>query len=278
MSNLLTKHSIAVIGAGNLGAALITGLLDSGVPPTSIFIRSSDDQRTEKRARELGVQAGSSNLAITEAANVVILAIKPQKMAGVLEELAGLQNTDKLFVSVAAGISCQQIESNIARNDATSNIRVIRAMPNTPALVKKGATGICKGRFSTPTDMATAKNLFESLGIAIEVDESQINIVTGLSGSGPAYVMRMVEAMIQSGEALGLTPEHARRLVTQTVHGAMVLLEESRDTPKGLREKVTSPGGTTMAGLAALDEHDFNESIDAAVRAAKQRADELGKS
>lgn len=272
MANPLTNRSIAVIGAGNLGSALIQGLLDVGVPKAAISVSTSKIEHSQALAEKLGVNAGTSNLEMAAEADLVILATKPQTMKTVLQELAGLDSTDKLFISVAAGISSMQIEEGLQTKP-----RVIRAMPNTPALVKKGATAISKGRHAKDEDLSLARALFESLGVVVEVEEHQMNLVTGLSGSGPAYVMRFLEAMIDAASKLGLAENSARILATQTLHGAMRLLDESQDTPQQLREKVSSPGGTTVAGLKALSEHQFDRCIEAAIRAASDRADELGK-
>ena len=220
-----------------------------------------------------------SNLDIAQKADVVVLAVKPQKMAMVLSELAELHPQNKLFMSVAAGISCAQIENSVGTKMETKeeSIRLVRAMPNTPALVKCGATGIARGTFATDADISFCNELFEQLGVGVEVPEKELDLITGLSGSGPAYVMRFIEAMISAAVSHGLDTEKATKLVSQTVYGAAVLLRETKETPKQLREKVTSPGGTTMAGLSALDTHEFDRAIHAAIDAAKKRSIELGE-
>jgi len=271
MLDFLSNCRIAIIGAGNLGTALIHGLLESGVSTNSLAIRRSNDANSLALAQTLGIQAGQSNLAMAESADLIILATKPQIMPAVLEELAPVNTSEKLFISVAAGISCRQIEDGLQ-----GQAHVVRAMPNTPALVKMGATGICKGRHTTSEQMSLAKSIFEKLGLVVEVDETQINVVTGLSGSGPAYVMRFLEAMAAAGTELGLEPDISQQLATQTLHGAMVLLAKGTDSPDLLRAKVTSPGGTTEAGLNALSKHQLENTIKAAVEAATRRADELG--
>jgi len=272
-------QNFAFIGAGNLATALIKGLLESGTDGRKIFIRNSTDESTQRKAEQLGVSPGRSNLEIAQQAEVVVLAVKPQKMPQVLDELELLSPVNKLFMSVAAGISCAQIEHAIGKKtqDPHRRVRLIRAMPNTPALVKSGATGLTRGAEATEDDVDFCFDLFDRLGISVEIPEKDIDLITGLSGSGPAYVMRLIEAMVDAAVAHGLDAVKALDLVTQTVHGATVLLKETKETPQQLREKVTSPGGTTMAGLAALDENNFDQVIHAAINAAQKRSVELGQ-
>lgn len=272
MTKRLSDLRIAFIGAGHLGRALIQGLLESGVSPDSIWARRSSDARSRVLTEELGIRYGENNATMAQEAELIILAVKPQQISNILAELSVIDCASKCFVSVAAGIRCAQIESALLDSP-----RVIRAMPNTPALIKMGATAISKGKFSRSEDLDVARLLFEKLGIVVEVHESQIDLVTGLSGSGPAYVMRFLESMISAGTELGLDPSIAAKLATQTMHGAMALLEQSGDTPDGLRKKVSSPGGTTEAGLKALSDLDFEATIKAAIEAASKRASELGR-
>ena len=272
-------QTFAFIGAGNLASALIKGLLEPGTDGSKIFVRNSTDESTNRKAEQLGVSSGRSCFEIAQQAQVVVLAVKPQKMPKVLEELESLSPENKLFMSVAAGISCAQIEHAIGKRAQESEhpVRLIRAMPNTPALVKNGATGLARGSNATEDDINFCLELFDRLGLSVEVPEKEIDLITGLSGSGPAYVMRFIEAMVDAAVAHGLDAVKAKDLVIQTVHGATVLLKETKETPQELREKVTSPGGTTMAGLAALDEHNFDRVIYAAIHAAQKRSIELGQ-
>jgi pyrroline-5-carboxylate reductase len=267
------EHTIAFVGAGNMAGALIRGLIGTATVPAGRIIAADPDQeRLSSLEAELDIRVTSDNAEAVKEASVVVLATKPQVFAQVLPGLAEAVDPDALLVSIAAGISTGIIERAFA-----AGARVVRTMPNTPALVGAGATAIAAGSHATDEDLALAENLFLSVGISVRVPEEQIDAVTGLSGSGPAYVFAMIEALRDAGAREGLPEETALRLASQTVFGAARLLLDENEAPEVLRDRVTSPGGTTRAGLDALASAGFADAVLAAVHAATRRSVELGK-
>jgi pyrroline-5-carboxylate reductase len=241
------------------------------VSATRILASDPDPTRLDP-LRELGIAVTSDNQAVVRQATVVVLATKPQVFGQVLRDVVEGLSSYTLVVSIAAGISTAIIEGALPEGT-----RVVRTMPNTPALVGAGATAIAGGRHATDADLALVETLFRSVGICVRVPEGQIDAVTGLSGSGPAYVFALIEALRDAGVREGLPEDTALSLATQTVFGAARLMLEGNEAPEVLRQRVTSPGGTTRAGLDALEAAGFTDAILAAVRAATCRSAELGK-
>ncbi len=265
--------TIAFVGAGNMAGALIRGLIGTAtIPATHIIAADPDQARLDLLESDLAIRVAKSNEAAVEKANVVVLATKPQVFGQVLPSVAASLKPGTPVISIAAGISTRIIERMLPEGT-----RVVRTMPNTPALVGAGATAVAPGTHATEEDLALAKKLFESVGTVVRVPESQIDAVTGLSGSGPAYVFAMIEALRDAGVREGLPEATALELASQTVFGAARLLLERGEAPESLRQKVTSPGGTTVAGLQALDAQGFRDAVLGAVRAATKRSIELGK-
>jgi len=267
------EHTIAFVGAGNMAGALIHGLTGTGtVPADRIIAADPDEARLSALEAELEIRVTSDNAEAVKEATVVVLSIKPQVFPQVLPGLSAALRPEALLVSIAAGISTRIIERAFPAGS-----RVVRTMPNTPALVGAGATAIAAGTHATDDDLDLAEALFRSVGISVRVPEEQIDAVTGLSGSGPAYVFAMIEALRDAGAREGLPEETAFQLASQTVFGAARLLLDEKEPPEVLRDRVTSPGGTTRAGLDALADAGFAEAILGAVRAATRRSVELGK-
>jgi len=267
------EHTIVFVGAGNMAGALIRGLIGTGTVPADRIIAADPDQdRLRALEAELEIRVTSDNAEAVKDATVVVLAIKPQVFAQVLPGLSAALPLDALLISIAAGISTRIIECSFPDGS-----RVVRTMPNTPALVGAGASAIAGGTHATDDDLELAETLFRSVGIAVRVPEEQIDAVTGLSGSGPAYVFAMIEALRDAGAREGLPEETALQLAAQTVFGAARLLLDEKEAPEVLRDRVTSPGGTTRAGLDALAAAGFADAIMGAVRAATRRSVELGK-
>ena len=267
------EHTIVFVGAGNMAGALIRGLIGTGTVPADRIIAADPDQdRLRALEAELEIRVTSDNAEAVKDATVVVLAIKPQVFAQVLPGLSAALPPDALLISIAAGISTRIIERSFPDGS-----RVVRTMPNTPALVGAGASAIAGGTHATDDDLELAETLFRSVGIAVRVPEEQIDAVTGLSGSGPAYVFAMIEALRDAGAREGLPEETALQLAAQTVFGAARLLLDEKEAPEVLRDRVTSPGGTTRAGLDALAAAGFADAIMGAVRAATRRSVELGK-
>ncbi len=265
---------IGLLGAGAMGEALAGGLLAAGVP--SKFVRATDPvaARREQVARAHGIEVGDDNAALVQHSDVVVLAVKPGAVAPVLDALVervGAAAAQPLWVSIAAGVSLSRLAARLP-----AGTRVVRAMPNTPALVRAGATAFVANADATATDRAVALALFESVGMAWEApDERLLDAVTGLSGSGPAYVFVFLEALADAGVRAGLPRDVAHRLACQTTFGAAKLALESGLHPGQLKDRVTSPGGTTIAGLARLEAGGLRAAIHDAVEAAARRSREL---
>jgi pyrroline-5-carboxylate reductase len=262
---------VAVIGTGAMGGAILTGLLEAGWDAGHLVaVDLSEERRTH--FSDLGV-ATASNPSQLSACDVVVVATKPQHVLDAVEELNSLDfgGCACVLVSVAAGISTAAIEAVFVDKP------VVRAMPNTPALVGAGMSAIAPGSLANCDHLARAEAVLGCVGQVVIVDESDIDAVTAVSGSGPAYAFFLAEAMEAAGVALGLDSDIARKIVTQTLLGAGTLLAQSRETATVLRERVTSPGGTTAAALATMREHNFEAIIYEAVVAAATRSKELGE-
>jgi pyrroline-5-carboxylate reductase len=265
------QMSIGLIGAGNMGDALIRGLLGQRLlPPTWIWVTNrSNRERLQALQTRYGVRITPTKPPLLDAATVVILAVKPKDMPVVFDEIGGTVRQDQLILSVAAGVPISAIER------ALPEVPVIRAMPNTSAAVQASATAIAPGAHARDDHMQIATRIFQAVGDVVSVSEEVLDAVTGLSGSGPAYVYRFTEALIDAGTDLGLSAALAKRLTVQTLLGAARMLAESEVDPAELRRRVTSPGGTTMAGLSVLETRGFAATISDAVHSAVQRAREL---
>jgi pyrroline-5-carboxylate reductase len=264
---------IAFLGTGNMAEALVKGLLRSGVASKEeIVCAEPRAARRDEIAARYGVKVTADNRAATEEASIVLLSVKPQTMDALLEEIAPAIDHRKLVVSIAAGIPI----SGIARK-LGAGVRIVRTMPNTPALVGAGATALARGAHATDEDLEEAKRLFEAVGIAHVVEEHHLDAVTGLSGSGPAYVFIAIEALADGGVKVGLARPVAMALAAQTVLGSAKLLIETGEHPGRLKDQVTSPGGTAIAGIHALEVEGLRAALIAAVEAATKRSHELGE-
>jgi pyrroline-5-carboxylate reductase len=264
---------LGFVGAGNMAAALIRGVLEARLyRPADLWVTDPLAAQRRKIHRSYGVDAAPDNCELVRRAQTIVLAVKPQVLPQVLDEIRGEASARALFVSIAAGFPLGRLEERLG-----PRARVVRVMPNTPALLGKGVSVLVAGSNATKADLRAAMRLFRAVGDALAVaSERLLDAVTGLSGSGPAYVYRFAEAMIAAGERQGLDPVTAGRLVFGTIEGAAAMLTGTKMTPKQLREMVSSPGGTTLAGLAALEDAGFMQAITAAVSAATERSRELG--
>ena len=262
-------NHIGVIGAGVMGEALIAALIRSGVNPGDIsFAEKRDDRAAELTARYSIVHRDLSEVAAQ--ASTILLVVKPQDMEATLSELAPHIKEGALLISFAAGKTIASLTHGLGKSNP-----IIRVMPNTPALLGKGASGYSLGAGVTEPQRAFIANFLAATGKAIEVPESLQDAVTATSGSGPAYFFAFVEAMIEGSVALGLSREDATLLTIQTIVGAADLLESSGDSPTTLREKVTSPNGTTAAAIASFNASGLNEIVSQAMSAAAHRSQEL---
>jgi pyrroline-5-carboxylate reductase len=268
---------ITIIGGGHMGRALLAALLRQGTSAGNLVIGEAQDAVRESLLRDYGVRATADNLAAIEGADAVLLAVKPQEMARVVTPLrAALSRARPLVLSVAAGIRCADLQDWCG-----DGVDVVRAMPNRPALVSAGATGLYAAPGVTPANRELATRIMESTGVVVWVpDEAQIDIVTALSGSGPAYFFLLGEAMAEAGRALGLDPATATRLAAATLHGAGLLAAEAAAsgtsaTLARMRGEVTSKGGTTEAAIAAFEQAGLREAVLRAMTAATQRGQQL---
>jgi pyrroline-5-carboxylate reductase len=264
---------VGFVGAGNMGEALIKGLATANlVPPETIAATDARAERAEQMARQYGIRAVADNGTLVRESDVVVLAVKPQIMAPVLREIAPALTGRPLLISLAAGVSTATIQGVVGRYQ-----RLIRVMPNTPALVLEGATAIARGAELLAEDLETAQEIFAAVGKAVVLDEELMDAVTGLSGSGPAYVAIVIESLADGGVKMGLDRATAMTLATQTVLGAARLLSETGLHPGALKDMVSSPGGTTIAGIAALEEGGIRTTFIRAVERATLRSRELGR-
>jgi len=267
---MLETITTGFIGGGNMAEAIIKGLINSGIAPRSIIVSDPVLDRRAHLASTLQVKTTDDNSEVVQESDLIVLSIKPQMATSVLSGLESAISPQKLVLSIMAGISTTFIEESL-QNGA----RVIRAMPNTPALVQAGATAICSGRRSTEADLELAKELFSLVGTVFLVGERQMDAVTGLSGSGPAYVFSFIEALSDAGVKNGLPRDVATGLAVQTVLGSAQLLQQGGEHPAVLRDRVCSPGGTTIAALHTLENGRMHGLIMDAVDSAVKRSKEL---
>lgn len=269
----MIDQRITVLGAGNMANAIIKGLLRSGQKPSTI---TATVKRAEKKAeleQAHGISVGFDNVAAAKDADVVVLAVKPQAMDKLLTQVAPVIDPKKLIISVAAGVPIAAIERRLGAGS-----RIVRTMPNTPALVGLGATAISGGEHATPADLELTKLIFDAVGTTVILDEGLLDAVTGLSGSGPAYIFLIIEALSDAGVKVGLSRHVALKLAAQTVYGSARLLLETGAHPGTLKDQVTSPGGTAIAGLHTLEAGGMRTTLIDAVESATRRAQQLGDS
>jgi len=266
------KKMIGFIGTGNMGEALIAGLLKAKFTTSGqILAFDTDGERLRFIQRKYGIRKASDNNDLSSQCDPLLLCVKPQSMKEVIEEIADSLDPSKLLISIAAGVPLYAIEAY-----ARKQLRLIRVMPNINVLVQEGASAIAPGNLATEEDLKLAKAIFNCVGRSIAIHEPLMDAATGLSGSGPAYVFLIIEALTDAGVHLGMTRSQAFTLVTQTLMGSVKLLSDTREHPALLREKVTSPGGTTAAGLYKLEEGGLRKILIDAVTAATQKSRELG--
>lgn len=278
------KYKIGFIGAGNMGGAIIAGLLDSGICSSeAICLFDTNSARLQSLHDQLGVERLASGAAVFETGDIIVFAVKPQTMKPVLSDLASKHVfaktiNRKLILSIAAGIRISTFEDYVYRDlddRQQTRLPILRAMPNTPALVRSGMTGLCANHHATIDDVAVIRHLLSAVGNIVDCTESEIDAVTAVSGSGPAYCFYLAEAMIEAGISMGLSPAIAAELTINTIKGAAALLEGRSESPEALRRNVTSPGGTTEAAIRVLDDHAVKQTVVSAVMAAARRSREL---
>jgi pyrroline-5-carboxylate reductase len=270
---MAAQFKIGFLGAGKMATALAKGFVNAElVFPRQLIAADPYEGARKQFTAEIGAQFAANNCEVAKSAHVLILATKPDQVAAVLEEISAVVTQEHLLISIAAGVTLAKLEQGLPEG-----ARVIRVMPNTPALVGAGASAFALGKAATPADGELAAKLLSSVGLALPVKEGLLDAVTGLSGSGPAYVYQFIEALSDGGVAAGLPRETATRLAAQTVLGGARMVLETGLHPGALKDQVTSPGGTTIEGLHELEKGQFRGVVISAVRAATERSRQLGK-
>lgn len=268
---MLKDKKITIIGGGKMGSIITQGLIDNKLASSkNVSVTDIDKSRRDALRSSMKIKVSHDNEKAAKDADIIILAVKPQNMAATLKEIRPVVDKSKLVISIAAGITTGFIEKSLSKG-----VRVVRVMPNTPALVGKGAAAVSGGSRARANDVKLTSAIFNAVGISVEVEEKHMDAVTGLSGSGPAYFFLIIEALIEDGLKKGLSRSLCKQLAAQTMLGAAHLCMQSDKEPAELREMVTSPGGTTAAGLKVMEEKELRKIIIAAVEAATKRSREL---
>ncbi|HWH09016.1 MAG TPA: pyrroline-5-carboxylate reductase [Candidatus Thermoplasmatota archaeon] len=266
------RRRIAVLGAGNMGTALLRGMLKAKVAAREdLAATTRDPRKAADLAKDLGIDAHVDNRKAAKWADVVVLGVKPQILPRLLDEVKGSVRPGALVVSIAAGVPTTAIEA------ALPKAAVVRTMPNLAVMVDAGATALCLGRSAGPGHAALAREMFESVGLVVEVDEYLMDAVTGLSGTGPMYVFQIIEGLSDAGVKVGLSRDVANQLVVQTVLGAAKMAQQSTEHPARLKDRVTSPGGTAITALHTMERGGLRAILIDAVEAATKRSEELGR-
>ena len=281
---MLKDKKIGIIGVGNIGSAIIRGILgaEARYPSKNIIVSDIDKKKSQAISRELSVISAADNVELVKQADIIILAAKPHDIEKILKDIPACavlgtadragQERGKLIISLAAGIKTSYIEKLLPEQ-----VAVVRAMPNMPALIGEGMTAISAGRFATEEELQLTEAIFSAMGETVRISEDLMDTATAVSGSGPAYFFLMMESLIEAGIAGGLSREKAHHLVIQTAYGAASMAKERDIEPSLLRDKVTSPGGTTEAGVAVLEKKRFKDMLAEAVEAGTARSKELSK-
>ncbi|MGZ4412621.1 MAG: pyrroline-5-carboxylate reductase [Gaiellaceae bacterium] len=268
------SRRIAILGAGKIGEALIHGLVSSEWrKPGEIVATDIHEERVEELRQHYGIEATTSNLDAVSGTAIIVIAVKPQDLPELLQEIGQSVNSGQMVLSVAAAVPTSKIELHLA-----ADVPVVRAMPNTPATVQEGMAGICAGAHAREEHMALAEEVLTHLGRVVRVPEASMDAVTAVSGSGPAYFALLAEAMIEAGILLGLSREISTTLVVQTMFGTAKLLRDEKIHPVELRENVTSPGGTTIRAIRELERAGVRAAFLNAIQAAMERSRELADS
>lgn len=265
------RSLVAIVGVGAMGEALTAGLLLAGWEPSEISLCVRMPEKADELAQRTGCSVTVEPVVAIEGSDVVVIAVKPKDVPTVLDSLAGSVSESQTVVTIAAGVTTESCEARLG------SVAVVRAMPNTPALVRESVTGIAPGQYAGTSDLDAAREVLGAVGSVRVMDESLLDAVTAVSGTGPAYVFLLAEALTEAAMREGLSREIAENFVNQTIRGAGHLLTDTSKSPAELRYEVTSPGGTTAAAVHVLEERGFRALVEDAVRAAAIRATELGR-
>ncbi len=268
----MRQERIAFVGAGNMAEAILGGLLAAQiVPPAQIVASDLSGERRDHVTSKYGIKATGDNAEAVREADVVVLAVKPQQVPEVLTALQSSFSDKQLLISICAGLPTEFLEARVPA-------RVVRVMPNLPALVRRAVSAVCGGVRATEADLDLTEVLFATTGVVMRLPENRMNEVTALSGSGPGYVFAFIEAMVAAAVAMDIDPVMARVMAVETVRGAAELASQTGEDPAELRRRVSSKGGTTLAGLAAMEAAGFSEAVAAGMQACRDRAAELAGS
>jgi len=269
----IINKKIGFIGSGNMAHAIISGLLNQGVIKRKNILSSDpSNKRLKCFSKEFSIRTFSNNIQVINECEVVVLSVKPQVIEAVLKQLRGYIKREHLIISIAAGIPMAFISKYLGNSS-----KIIRVMPNAPATVKEGISAISAGKNITQDDMKLAENIFNAVGRVVFLEESYLDAVTGLSGSGPAYIFLIIESLIEGGVACGISWDISKELVLQTIAGSVSMIRLTGKHPSELKDIVTSPGGTTIAGLKVLEDKRIRYALIKAVEAATKKATFLGK-
>lgn len=270
---MLRKYKLALIGAGNMGCAILDGVLSSDVASSSEVIVSAHSTATEEKIKnKYNCDVVLKNAWAVQDAEIIILAVKPYQMAEVLSDIRESISADQIIISLAAGKTIQQIEEGLMSIEVAGRLKVVRAMPNTPAKVGESMSALCVNSRMTDTDIDRVMRVFGAFGRAEIINENMMDVVTGVSGSSPAFIYMLMEAMADAAVCEGMQRDLAYEFVSQTVLGAAKMLRDTGTHPGELKDAVTSPGGTTIAGVVALEEKGFRNAIISAVRESIEKA------
>jgi len=270
----MLDKKLCFIGGGNMAEALIKGLVDKKVAlPEKIVVAEPLGELRIFLNTTYKVHTVADNRTAVQGNDIIVLAVKPPVISSVLDEITAVISAEQIIISIAAGISTAVLSCQLGKNQC-----IVRAMPNTPAQIGAGATALCGGAAASPQALEAARTLFSAVGITVIVDETHMDAVTGLSGSGPAYVFLMIEALTDGGVSMGLSREVAQSLAVHTMIGAARMVAETGKHPGQLKDMVTSPGGTTIRGLQVLEQQGVRAALAAAVQQATERSRELAKS
>lgn len=267
----IANYNIGIIGGGNMGRAIIKGLTSLPQRP-QVTAWDADSNCCDSLKNDFKITIARDNRELADNCEIIILAVKPQIITPVLDEIADILTENKLLISIAAGVPCEKLEKPL-----TDNVPAIRIMPNTPALINRGIAAIAAGRNATGKHLAIAEDIFSCLGESVIVPESAMDMVTAVSGSGPAYVFLVIEALLDAAVGIGMNRDLARKLVIETVLGSTELVKQTGKQPMELKDMVTSPGGTTIAGLAELEKNGLRHAFNEALKSACHRSQELGR-
>ena len=267
----LSNARVAILGAGKIGTILMQAMVQKGLlSKTLIHATVQHPEKVETLNNDLGIEVGTDNADAVRNSQIVLVCVKPQTVAQVMEEIAPVATVDKLIISVAASVPTDYMEKRL-----TANVPIIRAMPNTPALLGAGMSAICRGKFATQEDVEVAKALFDTVGRTVVVDEKHMDAITGLSASGPAFIYIILESLAEAGVKVGLPRDLATQLAAQTALGASRMVLETGHHPALLKDAVTTPAGCTIDGILELEEGKLRVTLIKAVVKAAQRAKEL---